>query len=78
MDLGSNLPSASIYIIVASVPYHTGIVFMLCLCGWRDCIGMLNSGGRGASEWVANPLCPGHTSALQIKTRSAKSFNVYL
>ena len=30
------------------------------------------------NEWVANPLGPGQTSALQIKTRSAKSLNIYL
>ena len=30
------------------------------------------------NEWVANPLGPGQTSALKIKTRSAQSFNVYL
>ena len=30
------------------------------------------------NKWVAHPLGPGQTSALQIKTRSASSFNVYL
>ena len=36
------------------------------------------STGWRTNKWVANPLGPGQTSALQIKTRSAKSFNVYL
>ena len=30
------------------------------------------------NKWVANPIGPGQTSALQIKTRSALSFNIYL
>ena len=34
--------------------------------------------GWGTNEWVANSLGPEQTSALQIKTRSAQPFNVYL
>ena len=45
-------------------------IVSLCLVAEPDkvLVGELN-------EWVANPLGPGQTSALQIKTRSAWSFN---
>ena len=45
---------------------HHNQPFMLCLVAEPDkvLVGELNT-------WVANPLGPGQTSALQIKTRSA-------
>ena len=43
-----------------------------CSSAWtKSLVGRTN-------EWVANPLGPRQTSALLIKTRSAKLFNVYL
>ena len=34
-------------------------------------LGLVEVLGWNSNEWVANPLDPGQTSALQIKTRSA-------
>ena len=49
------------------------LTYSICLVAEPDkvLVGELN-------KLVANPLGPGQTSALQIKTRSASSFNVYL
>ena len=44
-------------------PSHTRTLFWF--------LGLVEVLGKKYNEWVANPLGPGHTSALQIKTRFA-------
>ena len=46
--------------------------FMLVTLKWTVWfLGLDEVLGKRTNEWVANPLGPGQTSALQIKTRSA-------